>query len=838
MRNLLSNRFGWMQPAYCEAADPAQQPSVLRMSKETIEAQRRRRDGSGPTGRAEAPQRQRPGSTPQTTRPTSTGGGIFGSGSSSSGGGGSLQLPANLNIPKLPWWMWLIILVGGAIFIFFILPNMGSLDQTGTNQTDYTNNTDIIEPTLTLVPFVAPTPVTGKGQTWTVMLYMDADDQVLEEDILIDLNEVEKVGSTDRVRIVAQLDRFKGGFSGDGDWTGARRYYITQDDDLTRLRSQIVADLGEVNMADGDTLVDFITWSAKNFPADNYVLILSDHGMGWPGGWLDPTANGTGGNNTALAQRLGDMLYLDELDAALGTARSQAGIDQFEIVGMDACLMAQVEVFTALAPHARYAVASQEVEPALGWAYTAFLQHLVANPDMGGAELATSIVSTYINEDQRILDEQARREFLRGSRDVTANQLTNELSKQITLTAVDLTKIDDLVLSLNDLSFVLQAANPSAVASAREYANSFTNVFSQTEPSAYIDLGNLAEFLKEQTGNADVSRAADRVLAALDAAVIAEKHGPQQKGVTGIAIYFPNSSLYEQAISGAETYTQIASHFATQSLWDDFLAYHYTGRTFKADDNAVVVPEIGAAIQSPGEGQITLSPVRLSSDSASPGEAVTISADIQGSNIGYIYLFVGYYDVQNNSVLVADTDFLESGDTRQVKEVYYPHWSSNTEFTLKFDWDPTVFSLSDGQNMYLALFEPSTFGAAFEDAVYTMDGTYTFKDTGKSQFARLYFTNGTMTRVYGFAGQGALGAPREIIPTAGDTFTIQYRWYDLSASGEFKNMVTQDGNTLTFSNQPFTWEQQYAPVGEYVVGFIVEDLDGKRTVTFANLTVK
>jgi hypothetical protein len=232
MRNLLSNRFGWMQPAYCEAADPAQQPSVLRMSKETIEAQRRRRDGSGPTGRAEAPQRQRPGSTPQTSRPTSTGGGIFGSGSSSSGGGGSLQLPANLNIPKLPWWMWLIILVGGAIFIFFILPNMGSLDQTGTNQTDYTNNTDIIEPTLTLVPFVAPTPVTGKGQTWTVMLYMDADDQVLEEDILIDLNEVEKVGSTDRVRIVAQLDRFKGGFSGDGDWTGARRYYITQDDDL------------------------------------------------------------------------------------------------------------------------------------------------------------------------------------------------------------------------------------------------------------------------------------------------------------------------------------------------------------------------------------------------------------------------------------------------------------------------------------------------------------------------------------------------------------------------------------------------------------------------------
>ena len=34
------------------------------------------------------------------------------------------------------------------------------------------------------------------GQTWTVMLYQDADDQVLEQDILLDLNEAEKVGSS------------------------------------------------------------------------------------------------------------------------------------------------------------------------------------------------------------------------------------------------------------------------------------------------------------------------------------------------------------------------------------------------------------------------------------------------------------------------------------------------------------------------------------------------------------------------------------------------------------------------------------------------------------------
>ena len=54
---------------------------------------------------------------------------------------------------------------------------------------------------------------------------------------------------------------------------------------------------------------------------------------------------------------------------------------------MDACLMGQLEVFSALAPHARYAVASQETEPALGWAYTSFLDTLTQNPDVTGADL-------------------------------------------------------------------------------------------------------------------------------------------------------------------------------------------------------------------------------------------------------------------------------------------------------------------------------------------------------------------------------------------------------------------------------------------------------------------
>ncbi len=35
-------------------------------------------------------------------------------------------------------------------------------------------------------------------------------------------------------------------------------------------------------------------------------------------------------------------------------------------------------------------------------------------------------------------------------------------------------------------------------------------------------------------------------------------------------------------MAGPASYTVIANRFAQTSLWDDFLAFHYTGATFEA----------------------------------------------------------------------------------------------------------------------------------------------------------------------------------------------------------------------------------------------------------------
>ncbi|NLF01014.1 MAG: hypothetical protein GX601_08550, partial [Anaerolineales bacterium] len=366
-------------------------------------------------------------------------------------------------------------------------------------------------------PFTPLPPASGDGQTWLVMLYQDADDKVLEQDIYVDLNEAERIGSTDRVRIVTQVDRFRGGYQEDGDWTSTRRYFITQDNDLHRLGSQLIEDVGEVNMSDSRTLVDFVTWAMDTFPSDRHVLILSDHGLGWPGGWSDPDPGGRGDQSIPLASAMGDQLYLHELDEALQEIRTRTGLDKFEMIGMDACLMGHLEVFAALAPHARYAVASQETEPALGWAYTAFLEQLVANPDVTGEALGQWIVGSYISEDQRIVDDQARAELVgRGISFGTPSreQLSQHLSQGITLTAIDLSAMPELMNSVNDLAYLLQQVNPKAVAQARTYAQSFTSIFGQSVPPSYIDLGNFVQLLTQTSGSQQVNQAASRVLQA------------------------------------------------------------------------------------------------------------------------------------------------------------------------------------------------------------------------------------------------------------------------------------------------------------------------------------
>jgi len=749
-----------------------------------------------------------------------------------------------------------IIILGIVLFFLFrscqggFLPEMTAPEQDpGQSVPAYTEPTQPLQPTqprATSTPW--PTAINAgenSGQKWLVMMYQDADDQALERDIMMDLNEMEMIGSTDQVMIVTQVDRFRGGYSGDGNWDSTRRYLVTYDDDLNNVGSELLMDLGEKNMGDANTLSDFLTWAIQSFPADKHILIMSDHGMGWPGGWSDPApAQRDRSTNAPLVSAMkDDIIYLNELEEALATAIQTTGIDKFDLIGLDACLMSQMEVYTALAPYARYAVASEETEPGLGWAYTAFLSLMVYDPDVTTEEVAKNIVESYITQDQRIVDDQARAEFLAQNSSgggffvnrMSAAQLASQLGQNITLTAVNLEDLPLLLNAVNQFSFHMQSLDQRAVAQARSYAQSYTSIFGSNVPPSFIDLGHFAALTYKYAGDSATRDQANNILSALSRVVVAEKHGPSKPGLTCIGLLFPNSQLYSTASTGMASYSVIANSFSRASLWDDFLGYHYAGRKFTA--NSVEAVNVTRASQIPGLGAISVSPITASANRVSPGDAITLSTTITGENIGYIYLFTGLVDSASRSIFVADTDYVESPTTGTESGVYYPIWSDGETFRLNFDFEPLVFTITDGTESGIALLNPVSYGASAEQAVYAVDGIYTFSETGETRTAQLLFKDEYLFQVMGFVGSTTAGAASEITPNRGDTFTITYKWLDLDANGAISKVSTSEGDTLIFGSKPFQWKQEYLPSGDYLVGFLVADLDGNITPVYTTITV-
>jgi hypothetical protein len=63
-------------------------------------------------------------------------------------------------------------------------------------------------------------------------------------------------------------------------------------------------------------------------------------------------------------------------------------------------------------------------------------------------------------------------------------------------------------------------------------------------------------------------------------------------------------------------------------------------------------------------------------------------------------------------------------------------------------------------------------------------------------------------------------------------------WLDLDQNGQVAQRASQPGGTLTFGSQMFTWEALDAAAGEYILGFIVEDLDGNQQQALGKINVR
>lgn len=136
------------------------------------------------------------------------------------------------------------------------------------------------------------------------------------------------------------------------------------------------------NMAEADTLTEFLDYVYGNYEADRYSLILWNHGGG--------AIVGYGGDENYCY----DTLTLYELDEAFGASKLIKDGGKLEWIGFDACLMGMLEVANICAPYADYLVASEGMAWEQGWNYD-FLNQLDENSVCSGETVAQEIIDAY-----------------------------------------------------------------------------------------------------------------------------------------------------------------------------------------------------------------------------------------------------------------------------------------------------------------------------------------------------------------------------------------------------------------------------------------------------------
>ena len=344
-----------------------------------------------------------------------------------------------------------------------------------------------------------------ESSTKTIMLYMVGSD--LESNFGAASSDLEEISSSlpnlDDINVVIYLG-------------GSESYYnsyVREDEnvilELTEEGLVPVEEIPAKNMGSSETLSYFINYVTDSYNTDEYSLILWDHGGGPLIGY-------------GLDETTGDILTLKEIEESLNDTEFNED-NKLGFIGFDACLMGSFEVANLLDSYTNYLIASEETIPGNGWNYS-FLTDL--SKDDNNVEIGKKVIDTYFDYYE---------------------SRTNMYD--LTLSLLDLSKIDDLNNSLNNffgyLNSDLSVNTFAGYAKTRVKAKTFGGYSS----SAQYDLVDLSNMIELTGGNS-----ADDVIADINDLVIYNK--ANINNANGLTIYYPysNKSL---AVTHMSTYKSL-----------------------------------------------------------------------------------------------------------------------------------------------------------------------------------------------------------------------------------------------------------------------------------------
>ncbi len=380
--------------------------------------------------------------------------------------------------------------------------------------------------------FGKPTAVKAQAE-WTIMVFGNGKND-LEPFLLKDLNEMEKIGSTDKVNIVVEAGRIDGYDATDGDWKGVRRYRMTKDTDTTKVTSKVVQDLGQVDMGSYQSVIDFAKWAKTAYPAKKYMLILWNHGSGWEKSRrLAGVAKGI-----SYDEQSGNHINTPQMGLIL------KALGKTDVIGTDACLMQMAEVDYEIKDSVDYIVASEETEPGDGYTYDLFLGPVVAKPTMTAMEVGKAAVNGYGDH-------------------------YDSIEQGYTQSLVKASAVGQLQPVTDAFTDALIASGEKALAkTSRDAAINFAMDENR-------DLYDFTRLVVEGSKNADVKAKGQALMSYITTQLVLLSRAHDDKGgywsgpkaytiTKGIAAYFPNSSL-------ANGYADLA--WAKASKWDEFVTW-------------------------------------------------------------------------------------------------------------------------------------------------------------------------------------------------------------------------------------------------------------------------
>ena len=360
-----------------------------------------------------------------------------------------------------------------------------------------------------VAPAAAATPLAD----WTMMIYAVGDTASVPELMVENLAAIAQLPDEADVNIVVLLDLPERTdkdapttpVPGVGDFTTAKLLLLKDG------RYNEVRDLGEVSMGRPDVLADFVQEAADRFPAKHYGFTFFDHGGGNTGGYVD-----TGPPST-------QELTVPQMRAGLITGMQKAGIDRFDVIDQAACLMANYETVSALAPLGKWLAGSEEI----------MIDHPLAPaslPPMGqggsGEDVADAFVQGYVD----LLDTIAAQPGGQAYRDLLAMSVVDG-------DAVG--NLDAAMTSFSQAAVAHMGEITTQVARARAQALEFVAGFPGLEGES-LDLVDLGDFMKHLTDVPDdVAVARDAVSAAIDNSVAQQATGRGTQQATGLNVYLP-----------------------------------------------------------------------------------------------------------------------------------------------------------------------------------------------------------------------------------------------------------------------------------------------------------